>query len=766
MEFSLYHNHPPRPKSFFSNNLSTVITFIYCITILSSFILFTSICSTASPLTEVSNGRQQDLKPILNPSNKLPQDSSNGQNLQQSFKLRRPHQSSNQAELVNRPSSSLTLNADQARRENFPNNNQANTLNYASPQNINFNATGPLASSDTSDSIVESGSGNGPIKVSKHGSGKFDDTEGGDDDDDDDGDNDDYDYKETGSGHGNDLSSSNKTDALVINDTKSEMKKPSLIESDYYRPFRQPPPAANFTVAPYTAGTPKKFVEPPTESPKIMMSLNTSGKGPQLEYYKPSNSSVNKTFSNIENKVNSKASTQTTLLSQNSNSDVYETTSKSKPLDTITASPTIPSNFNDNHLRVPNTTLQRPDIVPTKFPIYNPNNSSYILKPNASKIDVDYDYGDDDDNEDDDTDDVSNFEDNDLTENSTTNRTLVSKPPIISNVALRPLTTVRPSTLSTFPATSTSKSVIPVSHATKPPSISPSITQPSPTMKLSTSKENFVTTVRPSDSSPASITVGANNENNVDEEEKEEDQEEDEEEEEEEEEENEDVIEGDQEDESSETRGTESMGTPSLLPPIFSSPSSRWTTMSPQLPSMNTIIDGERNQPKTTVPPVIISPSSPRPPPSNIQILDHQEVTVTPTIANSVVTRASVTFQPVTSPTLTFPAIPHTTPVPKPATKTTVKSVSINYMTTPWNRVTPIHATPPGILEYDKSPQEDDIGLTKQIYDKAVEVYKVASKAIHATVETVWPTSLELNANTFEPLLAQPLLFMCKFKQP
>lgn len=55
---------------------------------------------------------------------------------------------------------------------------------------------------------------------------------------------------------------------------------------------------------------------------------------------------------------------------------------------------------------------------------------------------------------------------------------------------------------------------------------------------------------------------------------------------------------------------------------------------------------------------------------------------------------------------------------------------------------------------------EDDTDLTRQIIDKAVEVYQATNKAISAAVEAVWPTSFEFSSNTFEPLLEKPFLFM------
>lgn len=57
---------------------------------------------------------------------------------------------------------------------------------------------------------------------------------------------------------------------------------------------------------------------------------------------------------------------------------------------------------------------------------------------------------------------------------------------------------------------------------------------------------------------------------------------------------------------------------------------------------------------------------------------------------------------------------------------------------------------------YDKTLPDD--GLTKQIYDRAVEVYHATNRAIDTAVEAL--SSLELNRKTFEPLLADSLLFM------
>lgn len=751
MKFFSCQKHPPRPISLLSHKPIIILILLSIITTLSSIILTFSIYVAASPLSEVSNGRQD-----FDPSNNRPQGFSNGQTSQQSSKPQKPPQPNDQFGLMNRPTTSLTLDpANQARREKILNSNQANPQNYSSPpQNFNQSATKPP---DIPVSLVETGSGNGPIRVPN--SDKFDDTEAGDDEHDED-----YDYKETGSGDGNDFSAPKKIDSLVSKGTNSEIKKPYFDETEYYRPFRQPSVVGNVTIAPTTESTAKKFVEPPTtEAPKIMTTFKMFEKNQT-----PPNSNTDRPLSNIDNQVISKlpttTTTTTTLMVQNSSSYIPEATTKLKLPSTNAAITISPLNINDNQMRVPNTTLQRPVIVPTRLPSYNPNNGSSLFKANTSRIDVDYDY-DEDDNEDDESDDVSNFEDNDPVENSMINRTFVANSQIPLTVTSKPTTTIRPNTLAPFLTTPKN-----ITNVAKPPSIPEAITQPSLVVRLPTSKENFVTTVRPSATSSPSITAGSSDAgNNGDEEEGEEDEDD-----EEEEDEIEDAIDGDPEDELDDNRGseyaspTEINSTPSMLPPIFSSSSSRWTTLPPKLPTISTVVNNEVSKPKTTDSPTLESPSNPRSSYTEIQQKNRQDTTNILQVKDvSIVTMPSVMNYPSPSPTLISiitppPAIQSTSADPRPS-HTTVRSVSIKYMTTPWGGVTPIFIKPPSISAYDKSSQDDDTGLTKQIYDKAFEIYEVASKAVNATVEAVWPPSFELNANTFEPLLAQPLLFMCEY---
>lgn len=62
-----------------------------------------------------------------------------------------------------------------------------------------------------------------------------------------------------------------------------------------------------------------------------------------------------------------------------------------------------------------------------------------------------------------------------------------------------------------------------------------------------------------------------------------------------------------------------------------------------------------------------------------------------------------------------------------------------------------------------KGMSYDDGSLTRQIYDKAVEAYYEADKIARAAVDAVWPINFNLDSSSIEPLLAQPIFFMCKY---
>lgn len=64
--------------------------------------------------------------------------------------------------------------------------------------------------------------------------------------------------------------------------------------------------------------------------------------------------------------------------------------------------------------------------------------------------------------------------------------------------------------------------------------------------------------------------------------------------------------------------------------------------------------------------------------------------------------------------------------------------------------------------EYQPESQYD-ADLTRQIYDKAVEIYQTTSRAVQTVIDYVWSSKFEINSATFEPLLMQPLFLMCKY---
>lgn len=103
---------------------------------------------------------------------------------------------------------------------------------------------------------------------------------------------------------------------------------------------------------------------------------------------------------------------------------------------------------------------------------------------------------------------------------------------------------------------------------------------------------------------------------------------------------------------------------------------------------------------------------------------------------------------------------------PTPVPATTRAPALTNWLNTqrPTEAVPPIKIGP-DVVNYGTSSVEDDTDLTRQIYDKAVELYQTVHKAMVATYDAVWQPNFDLSSSAFEPLLSQPLFFMCKYSK-
>jgi hypothetical protein len=116
-----------------------------------------------------------------------------------------------------------------------------------------------------------------------------------------------------------------------------------------------------------------------------------------------------------------------------------------------------------------------------------------------------------------------------------------------------------------------------------------------------------------------------------------------------------------------------------------------------------------------------------------------------------------------------FAPPPSGPPTSSPALSDTT-SLSPKYMITPPMQDnipsgrTPSTPVTTNILQYDRGLRTDNNDtLTKQIYDKAVEVYQEADKTIRAAWQAVWPPNINFDSSSVDPLLNQPLFFMCEY---
>lgn len=162
------------------------------------------------------------------------------------------------------------------------------------------------------------------------------------------------------------------------------------------------------------------------------------------------------------------------------------------------------------------------------------------------------------------------------------------------------------------------------------------------------------------------------------------------------------------------------------------------------------LLDQSEQSKKLRAPVVATSTSSPS------KVFTLKTTTSSPRIYPSTTSEPSSTSTTITSLlTLNPPTLGPTVP----------KSPSLPdwYTTSRPAEVMPPLGVTPNIVTQGTTSSEDDADLTRQIYDKAVELYQTVQKAVIATYDAVWQPNFDLSSSTFEPLLSQPLFFMCKY---
>lgn len=625
------------------------------------------------------------------------------------------------------------------------------------------------------------GSGAGPSKDKNRNQNgeKFDDTEEGDDDDED------YDYPDTlESGSGTGGSDTSPSLSLQI----SKAKKPDSSEPDPLNPFRRPADKTHTPSVSYnsiTSTTPAsttatKVIYPQPASPTTL-DQQTDPPLSQSEVHKPI------AISDLNKKLGEHPSNE---ISRNA---TYGGQTDNKP---STTSPPrkqtteLPSRT-ESHLS--NLQNLRPQIN-NQIPIPNyddiSNNSSNIRLNNTKLGDLDYDYEVDQD--DDESSDVSNFEDNDGSSESVTNKaaTTTMTPIERITVALKPsdrdpLNTLTPVRFNQI-------------NATIPPMLSSTTVSPQRNLKDQNQTSFFSTLYDKTEEDEE------DDEDDDQDDELEGDSEEDEE--------DQNYWAGTTETSSTLNRNPSRLPWPSTVPArkpqmrpdmIASTASPTSRGFDPKLPSKTKRPTEPSIQPVQLEPKLVMSvPTTPfqsvetitggAPKTSPTTTTTSSITTTTTSTSTSTTTTSTTTTTPPPTTTQNLPIVKPSTSIPShvtsffpPQAKPTISPVwpiyntqrpfmipqfypsssptapTRNIATTPRTRVGPMM-----VMEYPSrnSPPslayEDDTDLTRQIYEKAVEVYHATNKAIAAAVEAVWPPSFEFNSNTIEPLLERPFLFM------
>lgn len=428
-----------------------------------------------------------------------------------------------------------------------------------------------------------------------------------------------------------------------------------------------------------------------------------------------------------------------------------------------------------------NSTAPNLQLKPTKPPIPSstspPPPSSTIMttttlttatttienRPNSTKLNTDYDY--EEESEDDDSEDTSVFEDNDSTD-----AVLVSSSKTISTT---PTTSLSSGSINS----STADTIKPTVHPQQ--AVRPNVT----THHSSTQSVAMHTTItpleQPKTSNPIPLQTSPSRSSVDAEADGEEEEEEEEEEDEEEEPEGGELEEGDNFDERSPGKtpnpNNNAWNNQNQMKPTAPSVST-WTAQHPYIYSQYNAGNGKNNMATSieTHSSSHINPtfdksaehpiSSIYPSPVTVASIKTTSVPyISSTAAPTMTTRlSSLTFMNVPIPPTAvsskiYPTVATLPPFYPPTTPVQIQP--IRYATTPRSKVT---STTANILAFDKTLPDSDESLTRQLYDKAVDMYHEADKAVRAAIEAVWPPSIEFNSSTFEPLLAQPMFLMRK----
>lgn len=598
--------------------------------------------------------------------------------------------------------------------------------------------------------LVVEGSGNGPLKHNskRKPSSKLDDTEDGDDEDEED-----YDDREIvenspdpeidpfsrqplnnnrppimsstnwpdagndpyapfrGPGHTNTNNRPNYPQTIMATQANSHQRPPRPHQNQSHLENADLDRDGNFTRNPPN----HPFPAPPAPSGKLDALLNAHRDTPELD--KP-----------IES------------LS------VPEYPSRTNRSDARPAYPSIHVNNSDQILNLSDKSKFVPNNLNLTQPHTQPESNKTTLADAKSKDqDVDYDYEEEMDEEE--AEDTSAFEDGEPLDFGTPDNKTVSSYPKFDNENLPSHNNSHsnaknfPNKINNLPATTITNTNSPASN---------------PGVTMTTPRQDVTTTSKPD----LSTTEGQDYSVEEDDEDPEDERE------------DSDLVDDDLDKEDDMEPGTESVEHPATNPPpiqvITSKPST--ATLIPELVNSNkrgpdndlfglnralntppydgveTVMtttrepDVFREVPSTEAPPFAITTTIPPPyhPPSTTQPATTTTTTTTVT--------SLLTLKPTSSP---------------PTTRTPLLT---NWYTTPKSvDAIPSLGTNPGVSNYGSGSLEDDTGLTRQIYDKAVEVYQTVHKAVVSAVDAVSQPNIDWSSSTFEPLLSQPLFFMRKY---
>lgn len=545
--------------------------------------------------------------------------------------------------------------------------------------------------------LVE-GSGNGPPSGSRqHQNEKYDDTEDGGDDDDDEEEDEDYSDKSV-------ENNSSRVTQVVSNPKKSESIKVSSENK------------------------------------------NTQVNHHQGEYQKQHQKTQDLILSSLNKGISLVPANEAARPQKNPNSAIQNVPTQLYPVGELPTTNSPPSLLNLMNVSSPSSTYEssnhqirptaRPQQIPTTSTVTiakpelttvanSPANQTSKAGKNSKNHDEYLDY--EDDSDDDDSDDTSNFEDNE------------------SNADQMPIKESAKHQTQTISSTNLTEVI-----TTRAPTITSS-TQPSPY-----SVSNSPLAVRPLSSTtkapslPDSIVDDVGDDDDEDDEEEDEDDEE----------EHDDVI----EDNIDETgNGSSKIPSKPISPTATTSTTTSTTTTTTTSTTTTTTTTTTTPRPATTTtsqPPTtstsrapitsatifkVVSPSTPRPVPVSTII---SSSTYTPDLIVAPTAKPLYVPKPSTIP-----------PAPTPTVAT--RFTPIRYATTPTNKGPADNIGTSSIMNYGRgSSVEDDTDLTVQLFNKVVEIYHSAGKAIQTGVDAVWPPSFEASTGMLEPLMAQPLLFM------